>query len=98
MPVENVLDDREAETRATALAAALDVDTIEPFGEPRDRLARNTLALILDRNKDLAAFAPAPFDAAECDPHGALFASVFDRVVDEVLEHLRQLIAIANGE
>ena len=54
MPVEDVLDDGKAEPGAAALAAALDVDAIESLGQPRNCLARDAFALILDGDKDLA--------------------------------------------
>src|SRR5262245_40484302 len=91
MTIEDVLDDRETETGTATLAAAFDIDTVEPLGEPRDCLARNTFPLVLDSDEDLSALTPASgFDAPEADAHGALLVSVFDRVVDKVLEHLGQ--------
>src|SRR6185503_12812065 len=87
MAIEDVLDDRETETGAAPLAAALDVDTVEPLGEPRDRLAWDAFTLVLDSDENLPAFAPAAgFDPAETDAHRALLAAIFDRVVDEILK------------
>src|SRR5262245_4470887 len=99
MTIEDVLHDRKPETRTAALAAAFDIDAIDTLGQPRDRFARDAFAFVLDGDEDLPALASASrLDAAELHPHGAFFATVFDRVVDQILEDLRKLVAVADDK
>src|SRR6185295_19551611 len=100
MPVEDVLDDGEAESRAATFATAFNVDPIEAFGKARDRFARNAFAFILDRDKNLSGattFASGG-GAPEAHAHLALVAAVFDRVVNEVLKHLGQFVLVTDDE
>src|SRR5262245_66672166 len=100
MPIEDVLDDGEAESGAATFATAFHIDSIEAFGKARDRFARNAFAFILDRDKNLSRAAAFAFGggAPEADAHLALVASVLDRVVTEILEQLGELILVADVE
>jgi len=93
MAVDDVLDDRQTQAGAAALAAALDVHTIEALGEPRDVFAGNTLTFVLDCYKYLTG---GGIRLPEADSHVRAFASIFDRVVDQILKDLSEFIALAN--
>ena len=96
MPVHEMLDDREAEPGAAEFARTRRIDAIEPFGQPGQMLAGDPLALIGDRNAHLgrrrAAAVPSPrLPVTVTSLSGR---RVLDRVVDEVLKDLDQLVAV----
>src|SRR5467141_1100763 len=93
MAVEDVLDDREPEPGAAHFARPRGVDAVEPFGQSRQMLAGDALALIAHGYRQkcgvpaiAAVRRPAPCRGRHRDL--AAGAAVFDRVVEEVLEQL----------
>ena len=99
MAIEDMLDDGQPQSGAAAFPTALHIDTIKTLGQARDRLAGDSLPVILDGSENLSQrIAPALAGRApEMDAHRTALAAIFDRVVDQVLEHLDQLVAIADG-
>src|SRR4051812_32594936 len=99
MPVQDVLYDGEPQSSAAALAAALHVDAVEALRQTRDGLAGNSLTLVLNRDEVLACTLPAgAVRVTETDAHFAALAAIFDRIVQQVLEDLRQLVAISDHD
>ena len=49
MAGQNVLDDRQAETRAAMVTAGLDIDPVEALGQPRQMLLGDARPEIADR-------------------------------------------------
>ena len=71
------------------------IDPVEALGQPRQVLARDALALVGDGQPHLAGgLRPLPNSAASPSLRRARPA-VFDRVVEQVLEDLRQFVALA---
>ena len=97
MAVQHVLDDGKAQARAAAFAASPHIDPVEAFRQPRDGFARDSLALVLDGDENVAGIvAPAlRRRAAEADMHRASRPAILYRVVDQVLEYLGQFVPIA---
>src|SRR5690606_13880012 len=105
MAVEDVLYDGEAEAGAAQLARTAAIDAIESLGEARDVLGRNALALVGDghlRRDGRALLAriarrgqAVAAGARDGDDDGGALAPVFHGVVEKVLEHLDELIALA---
>src|SRR5262245_29819320 len=106
MPVKDVLDDRQAKAGAAQLARAPAIHPVETLGESRKVLGRDALALVDDRHLRhlgrplLALIArrrqPLAAGARYGDDDSATLATIFDGVVEEILENLDQLIAIAD--
>src|SRR5690606_34938149 len=88
MAVEDVVHDGQPQPGAAQIAAARRVDPIESLGQARQVIARNTLAMVAYRD-----FQPVLVPAAEMDFDRRIRPAIFDRVVDQVLENLQQLIA-----
>src|SRR5277367_1405899 len=95
MAIENVLDDRQAEPGTAEFARARGVDPVEALCETRQMLARDAFAAIGDGEADEGTCRRQPLRGARGDRDGALRLAVFDRVVDQVLEHLGKLVLIA---
>ena len=72
------------------------VHAVEPFGQTRQVQRVDPLALILDRDRPAG---PAQHrlvvDVNERQPHHAALAAVFHRVLDQVVEHLHDLVGVA---
>ena len=63
--IENVFDDRQAETGATTLSRSPGVDAIEAFGKARQVFCRDAFAIVADRHHtDAILLTPAEEDAA----------------------------------
>src|SRR3546814_9554213 len=52
MAVDDVLDDGEPQPGAAEVAAAGGIDPVEPFGQARQVLARDALAMVADRSEE----------------------------------------------
>src|SRR6185436_9469108 len=85
-----MLDDGEAEPGAADLAAAAGIDPVEALGQPRDMLGGDALAPVDHAEAD--QLRPA---ILEPDPDRRLRAAIFERVDDQIGEHLRELVAVA---
>src|SRR5215471_21290001 len=101
MVIEDVFHNRQAEPRAAHLAGAGRVDAIKTFGQPRQMLARDALAMISDRYRDERRRAgittgTPPFGIGADRDLGSR-AAVFDRVVDQILKHLREFVMVADN-
>src|SRR4051812_48616677 len=98
MAIQDVFDDRKTKTGAAFVAASAHVNSVEPLGQTRNGLAWDFLTFILDCDEHLLVpgASDRSFRAAEANANPAPLTSVFDRVVNQVLEQLRQLIAIAD--
>src|ERR1044072_9277478 len=88
-----MLDDGEAEAGAADLAAAAGIDPVEALGQPRHVLGGDSFALV--DHAEAEEVRPAVFEA---DPHRRLLAAIFERVDDEVGEHLAELAAVAGDQ
>src|SRR5215471_10130003 len=97
MAIDDVLHDGKAKTGAALLAAALHVDTIEALGEARNRVGRNALAIVAHAggNRGFASTPAAAMHERKRHPDMTALPSVFDRVVEQVLEKLDELVALA---
>src|SRR6185369_7427564 len=90
MPHERVLDDREPQARAAALARTAAIDTVEALREPRDVLGGDAHARILDRELGaLVGLAPR-------EPHDAAIGRIAHRVAHQVAERARELLLAAD--
>src|SRR5690606_8517454 len=80
VPLQRVLDDREAEPRAARRARTAGIDSIEALGDPRDLILGDADAGILHRElRPLAARTPR-----DVDPSGRRRET--HRVVDQIVE------------
>ena len=91
--VEDVLDDGEPEPGAALVAAGGDAHAVEALGQAVDVLARDARAVVLDG--DAVAVRVRLARRRGEDAHGRALAAVLHRVVDEVGEDLRELVAVA---
>ena len=55
MTVEDVLDDREPQSRAAGIAAVGCVHAVEPLGQARQVLGRDPWSVVRYRNRDMPA-------------------------------------------
>ena len=95
VPIEDVLDDGEPKTGAALLPARRHVDPVEPLGQARQMLGRDA-GPIIDHGDGVApGLAAERGDVLGLDLHMAAALAVFERVLHQVLEHLKQLVAIA---
>ena len=90
MPLDDVLDDGEAEAGAADRAAAPRIDAVESLGQPRDVLGRDAVAFVADRQPHHAVGI-----APQLDRDGRARAAVFHRVADQIVQRLAQLDAVA---
>src|SRR5262249_50226458 len=99
MAIDDVLHNGKAETCASLLAAALHVDAIETLGQAWDRIGRNAFAVVADARSDrsMTSSAGGGVHERESHPHMAAVFSVLDRVVNEILKQLDQLITLARN-
>src|SRR6185437_12151011 len=87
---DNVLDDSKAEAGSAQLARARRIDAVETLGEPRQIVARNAGAGILDRDRERrAALRAARHGKAARGRLGGNHdrragCAIFDRVVEKV--------------
>src|SRR5579883_3649726 len=93
--IDNMFNDREPEAGATELPGAGRVDPVEALGQPRNMLAEDALAVIADRDQRGGRARKPPGRDAGAHLHGGSGPAVFDRVVDQVLEHLVELVGVA---
>src|SRR5712691_7135248 len=97
MAVEDVLDEREAEAGAALGATVADVDAVEPFGQARQMLAGDAGTVIAYRNAGLAS-GLGRIRPLERDLDPLAGAAVLEGVLDQVLEHPGELVAVAGHE
>ena len=99
MPVQDMFDDGQSKAGATALPAPFDVHAIETFGESRNAFAGYALAFILDCDKYLTrrASVGGGVRLPKTDLHPAALAPIFDGVVDQILKHLGEFVAVAHN-
>ncbi len=90
MPLDDVLDDREAEPGAPRGAAAAGVGAVEPPGQVRDLFRSDPVALIGDRDARLPIGR-----AVKLDPDRRSGTGIFQRVFHKVAHNLFELLAIA---
>src|SRR3546814_5187933 len=83
MPLDDVLDDRQPQSRAADRTRPSGIDSIESLGQPGEMLGRNSLPLILYRQPHhRRAVAPqTDFDRRARPP-------IFDRVADQIVQKL----------
>src|ERR1051325_1415768 len=80
----DMLDDGEAEAGAADLTAPPGIDPVEALGQPRDVLGGDAVALVGHAQRDqVRIFLLDP------DPDLASRPAIFERVDDEVGQHLR---------
>src|SRR3569623_401176 len=93
MPIEDMLDDGEAEAGHLLLAAVLGIDAIEPLGEAGYVFSLDTGAVVSDGYGIVVAGAAGYRGQRHIHPAAA--AAVLDGIVDEVFEDLIELVAVA---
>src|SRR5437588_302417 len=96
MPVDDVLDDGKSEPSAAHRPRPRRVDPVEAFGEPRQVLAADAVAVVAHGDRNERHGSRPPLSKAGGDADRGPLATVFDGVVDEVLEDLRQLVGLAH--
>src|SRR5271165_6163647 len=101
MAVDDVLNDCEAQRRAAALAAALHIYAIKPLRQARNGFTGDPLAIVFHRDGDHRAGGTAAVQGGRArrlcktDRDLPAHAAIFDRVVNEVLKELDELVALA---
>src|SRR6185437_16401887 len=93
MPVKHMLDQRQAQSRAALRAAVDDVDPVETLGQPRQMLTRDTGTVVADSDGGLGQPA-ADLAARQRDIYPLAGGTIFERVLDQVLEHADQFVAV----
>ena len=83
-------------TGAALGAALLHIDPIETLGKPRQMLGRDAGAVVAHRHQHLLAIGHSGGREADIDAFAG--GAVFERVLDQVLEHARELIAVARHD
>src|SRR3546814_1274353 len=85
MPLDDVLDDRQPQSRAADRTRPSGIDSIESLGQPGEMLGRNSLPLILYRQPHhRRAVAPqTDFDRRARPP-------ILDRVADQIVQKLEK--------
>src|SRR6266851_2729471 len=96
MSVDDVLDDRQTQSGTSHRAGARRIDAVEALGETRQMFATNALAVIAHRDGDERWPGGPAIDPRRYFDRRAL-VTVFDSVVEKVLEHLRQLVRLAHN-
>lgn len=91
MPGQDVLDNGKPETGALLRPAGLHVDPVEAFGDARDMFLRDTRPKIGDGD---GRFRTWPF-APDLDGYPSPGAAIFASVLNQVIEHLNQFVAVA---
>src|SRR5215468_695034 len=81
MPVEDVLDDGEPQTRASLLAACRHADAIEPLGQPREVLRRDARAVVCHGGDEAGRTATAGRLASNADHYPPAVLAVLDGVL-----------------
>src|SRR5437016_6970987 len=94
--VEDVFHERKSEP-GTALGPALrHIHAIETLGEARQVLGGDAGAVVAHRDQRLAA--ARTLGGREVDAHTLARSAVFERVLDQVLEHAGELVAVAEDD
>ena len=96
VPVDDMLDNGKAQPGATHLARPVRIDAVEPFGQPRDVVRGDPVALVGDA--DLHALPAQPQMVGwfmQRDDQFLARAAIFDAILDQVGKDLRQLPRIA---
>lgn len=92
MPTDDMLDDRQAEPRATDFPRACLVDAIKSFRETRQMLWCDSLTLVDDGNlngrppRDRPCGRRRGIEQAHDDADVLVGPTIFDRIVDEIAE------------
>src|SRR5690554_539412 len=94
MTIDDVLDDGQTQAGALLLAAGIGIDAVEALGQPRHMFGLHTLAVVDHRDHVLETGAAGWLEADVDEPAAR---AIFDGIVEQVLEHLIELAAIANG-
>src|SRR5262245_12521382 len=95
MPVENVFDDGEAKPGAALLPTGGDADPIEALGQPRQMLRRDAGAVVGHRQHEAGTASEPLRLVRDLDPDAAAGLTVLQGVLNEVLQDLYDLVAIA---
>src|SRR4051794_10561396 len=88
MTLDDMLDDRKAQTGAAERTAAAGVDTIETLSDPRDMLRRDALAFVGDRKSDHRPF------GLRSNGDGSSWLAIAQGVGQQIVEQLKNLSAI----
>src|SRR5262245_7118991 len=95
MTIEDVLDDREPKARATLLTARGNIDPVEALREPRQMLRRDAWAVIDHGDRVAAGLPPKRGNVLRLNAHLSAAVAIFQRVLHEVLQDLKELVAVA---
>src|SRR5579862_4346065 len=87
-----MFNDRQPKTGATLLARPGLIDPVKPLKYPLERFRRYSRAIILDGDLDLSW---TRLPRAQDD--FSLTASILDRVIDQVAEHLFKPVGIGSN-
>src|SRR5262249_5893032 len=87
-----MFDQRQAKAGSALGAALADIDAVEPFRQAWQVLRRDAGTVIANRYDRIAIRASSP--ARECKIHALARRTIFQRILDEVLEYPDQLVAV----
>src|SRR6476661_4960530 len=87
MPIQDVLNDGEAETGAPLFAARGDIDPVEALGQARQMLGQDAGPLVDHGNGVAAGLAAERGDMLRLDTHLAAPIAIFEGVLHQVLEY-----------
>src|SRR4029453_7992981 len=90
-----VFDDGEPKARAALLAARRNIDAIEALGEPRQMLRRDAWPVIGHGDRVAPGLPPKGGNVLRLDAHLPAPVAIFQCVLHEVLQDLKELVAIA---
>src|SRR5580693_7850398 len=94
MAVENVFDQRQAETGTALVAALADINPIKALGEARQMFRRDTRAVISHADLHFR-FAFGRFSGSQRNIDTLAGCTILKRVLDEVLKQTHQFVTIA---
>src|SRR6476619_7828865 len=94
MAIQNMFDDGESKSGA-AFVFALSLDAVEALGEAGQMFGRDAGTLVDDGDGVAGALPAMRGQALRLQPDLAAIGTVFQCVVDEILQNLNQLITIA---
>src|SRR3979411_2549850 len=97
MAVEDVLDQSKPKTGAAFGPALRDIDAVEAFGQARNVLGRDPRAVIAHRHEDRRSTVGS-CRRRETDLDALAAGAVFQRILDQILEHAGKLVAIAGHD
>ena len=89
MPLDDMLDDGEAQARTADAPAAPRIDAVEAFGQAGQMAGGDAFAAVGDAQTHHGAV------AVQLDAHRRLGLAVLHRVADQIVQHLRQLRPVA---